>query len=208
MSIKYIYTYKWIQSYRTIAKKITSILLLSNNTTLLSHSYVLLRSEGYFPWAHRKKKVAPYVGAKTLNTPECCSKMSFCQVIYTVVGPKWKISLISNFLFQWLNFWPTLSFHRVLCDLFLYSCCYHSVRSLRAFTICQNWLTEMNWIVHKWNDVLILPNWESCLWSNCAFFHSRVSLIWGRCQCYQTDAHFICRLACLAGQVLSNVNHP
>ena len=96
-----------------------------------------------------------------------------------------------------------LWFVLLLCCI---SCRYHPVSSLRAFTVCQNWQTEINWIVHKWN-VLLLPNWESCLWSNCAFFHSRVSLIWGRCQCYQTDAHFICRLACLAGQVLSNVNH-
>lgn len=135
-----------------------------------------------------------------------CSKMSFCQVIYSWAKMKDLSDL--QFSFPVAQFLANPFLSQVALWFVLIYCYYHSVRSLRAFTICQNWLTEMNWIVHKWNDVLILPNWESCLWSNCAFFHSRVSLIWGRCQCYQTDAHFICRLACLDGQVLSNVNHP
>ena len=93
-----------------------------------------------------------------------------------------------------------LWFVLLLCCI---SCRYHPVSSLRAFTVCQNWQTEINWIVHKWNDVLLLPNWESCLWSNCSFSHSKVSLVWGRSQCCRRDVPCICRLACLARQVLT-----
>lgn len=84
-------------------------------------------------------------------------------------------------------------------NILFHTLCQVLLRVLRVLAICRNW--PQVWLVRNNYDVLVLPNWVSCLLPIWSFFQSRISLARSISQ-QNWHISFVLRVG------LTKLNHP